>query len=126
MWWFILILFVGVVVGIGVLIATKGGGLAAYIGSVFSRPHTPEGPDTGRVGEKLEYKTKGTDPLGVHKFQWDWDDPSTDPDLGDKWKDEKESHVYDTPGVKEIRVRERCPWWVFITRWSKVKRVIIT
>ena len=115
------------VVGIIAFIVTKGlGPIKTFIGSVFSRPKTPSGPDTGVVGEKLTYTTKGTDPLGVHKFQWDWDNPETEPELGDKWKDEKESHVYNEPGTYELRVRERCPWWIFLTRWSKTKTVVIS
>ena len=94
--------------------------IAELIGSFFSRPHKPKGPDAGTVGESLTYRTEGTDTLGVHKFQWDWGDGTSD-----KWQDEKESHRYTQPGTYQIRVRERCPWWVFITRWSKTKTVTI-
>ena len=37
-------------------------------------PKRPKGPDTGAVGQALTYTTKGTDPLEVHDYMWDWGD----------------------------------------------------
>jgi len=88
---------------------------------VLPAPHRPEGPSTGIVGQRLTYTTEGTDPLNVHKFQYDWGDG----EIG-KWKDEEQSHAFASPGVYEIRVQEKCPLDVLTSPWSKPEAVTIT
>jgi len=89
---------------------------------VLPAPHRPEGPSTGIVGQRLTYTTEGTDPLNVHKFQYDWGDG----EIG-KWKaDTEQSHAFLAPGVYEIRVQEKCPLDLLTSPWSKPKAVAIT
>jgi len=85
-------------------------------------PDDPKGPSTGTVGQNLTYSTVGTDPLGVHEYQFDWGD-------GSKlvWKDsDTQSHTYLLAGVYKIKVREKCPLEFFETDWSGTTTVTIT
>ena len=86
-------------------------------------PKTPKGPDTGTVGQALTYTTKGTDPLEVHDYMWDWGDGA---EL--KWKSKawEPMHTFAATGVYQVRVREKCPVDIFLSGWSDPKTVTIT
>ena len=84
-------------------------------------PETPSGPSTGKVGQKLTYSTKGSDPLGVHDYMFDWGDGTpTGWDSNDT-----QSHTYKKAGTFKIRAKEKCPADVFVTDWSDPKTVTI-
>jgi hypothetical protein len=101
----------------------KGGAEPAAAGllSLVPPPDRPKGPSAGTVGEKLKYTTKGTDPLNVHKYQYDWGDGNVG-----KWRSEKQSHKCTQPGTFSIKVREKCPLELFVTDWSKPRAVTIS
>lgn len=82
----------------------------------FPAPDRPDGPSSCKVGQKVEFETDGTDPLNVHKFQWDFGDG----DISD-WDDDDESikHRFQTAGKFSVRAKERCPFWVFWSGWSE-------
>jgi hypothetical protein len=89
--------------------------------SIVSPPSTPSGPVTGKVGQKLEYSTKGTDPLNVHEYMFDWGD-----ETAPVWKsDTSQSHVFLAPRTYIIRAKEKCPAELFVTDWSKARSVKI-
>ena len=86
---------------------------------IVSPPKTPTGPATGKVGQKLTFQTKGTDPLNVHEYMFDWGD-----ETAPVWKSNTEqSHVFTTPRTFTIRAKEKCPAELFVTDWSKAKTV---
>lgn len=92
-----------------------GGGMAIPI----SAPSKPKGPSSGKVGQKLEFSTSGTDPLKVHLYMFDWGDNSKP-----AWKKgAKQSHKYAKAGTYRIKVREKCPWNVFLSGYSKEAKV---
>jgi hypothetical protein len=90
-------------------------------GCQLKPPKRPKGPEVGRVGQQLTFQTRGSDPLKVHHYKWDWGDGSEI-----KWRHHPEvSHAWRKPGTYKIRVKERCPWFVFYTQWSKPATVRI-
>jgi len=119
----------------------------------FPAPDRPDGPSACKVGQKVEFETKGTDPLDVHEFQWDFGDGYvSDPvaiyqdaenqywDVdnqiwlhplgGDKvsdWDDDAETvtHRFGRAGRFEVRVRERCPLGLFESDWSKEHKIVV-
>jgi hypothetical protein len=101
------------------IIATLVGFLTSCSLNIVSPPKTPDGPATGKVGQKLTYSTKGTDPLKVHEYLFDWGD-ATESD----WKsDTEQSHVYTAAKTYTIKAKEKCPAELFETDWSKGKTV---
>lgn len=96
--------------------------VGAGIGFSVPPPDTPSGPSTGKVGQKLTYSTKGSDPLGVHDYMFDWGD-ATASDWDDK---ATQSHIYRKAGTFRIRAKEKCPADVFVTDWSDPKTVKIS
>ncbi len=108
-------------IAIALIVVVQWVGPATAQASIVPPPDRPKGPDTGMVGEKLKYSTKGTDPFDVHEYMFDWGDGSAL-----KWKSsESQSHTYQQEGTYNIRVKEKCPLEFFITDWSSKKQVAI-
>jgi len=93
-------------------------GIWDWIGHLFKRPKVKLVAVMGRL---VTVRVEGTDPLDVHVFLVDWGDGRSDEST-----DNKRKHTYAEPGTCSIRTKERCPWWVFITRWSKPISVTVT
>lgn len=85
-------------------------------------PKKPSGSKKATVGDKVKFKTKGTDPANVHQFVFDWGDGSKM-----KWQKKKveQEHKYKTAGEYKVRCKERCPLGAFQTEWSDVATIKI-
>ena len=90
--------------------------------SWFPAPDKPNGPKWTYVNTKIEFETKGTDPLDVHEFQWDFGD-GTQSD----WDDGAETikYTYKSPEIYEVKVREQCPLKLFTSPWSDAHKITI-
>jgi len=97
--------------------------LAIFIFSCkISAPDKPKcKPNPAHITQKVKCETKGSDPLKVHDFMFDWGDGSEM-----KWKSDKEQcHKWTSLGTFKVKVKEQCPWYVFYTDWSKESEINI-
>jgi hypothetical protein len=83
-------------------------------------PRRPTGPRVASKGRELTFETRGTDPLEVHLYQFDWGDGSRS-----LWLGSQQSHTYRRTGTFRVRAREKCPLDLFTTKWSGAKLVTI-
>ena len=95
-------------------------GALVTVGENVPPPRRPTGPRVASKGRELTFVTKGTDPLGVHLYQFDWGDGSWS-----LWLGPRQSHVYRRTGTFRVKARERCPLDLFTTKWSASKLVTI-
>ena len=90
--------------------------------SWFPAPDEPDGPKVATVGQEVKFETKGTDPLDVHEFQWDFGaGESSDWDDGD----EEIKHRFGAAGTYPIKVREQCPLHLFRSGWSDAHKITV-
>ena len=88
--------------------------------NIISRPDRPTGPDTGRVGDRLTFRTEGW--ASFHDYFWDMGDGT-----GEHDDDERIRYIYKKPGTYNITVWEACPLGaIFYSDESKPKTVTIT
>jgi len=91
---------------------------------VIAKPTFIQGPDEGKMGQKLSFLTGGAESnLGNPiEYQYDWGD-STFSD----WGGENRTHVYFMSGEIEIRTRARSKTNIsVVSEWSDVKIVMIS
>ena len=88
--------------------------------SWFPAPDKPKGPAESFVGDVVQFKTEGHDPIDVHEFQWDMGD-GTVTDWDDD--DEKVKHVYTATGTYKVKVQEQCPLKLFRSQWSDERSI---
>ena len=83
---------------------------------------------TARVGKPVTFTCRGTDPLSIHLYRWDFGDGAVT-----EWGGTGEpsaTHTYSTAGEYEVRVMERCPLifgqtCLMRTEWSASLKIVV-
>ncbi|MBN1998015.1 right-handed parallel beta-helix repeat-containing protein [candidate division KSB1 bacterium] len=90
----------------------------------ITAPNILTGPSRGKVGQTLEFATGGSESSRGHdlEYQFNWGSGN----LSD-WNGTQSNHVFNGPGVKEVKARARCQQHTeIISDWSAIKTVDVS